>query len=179
MFHLGHLYGIPMRLLIALAAASVAFPALAQQEPTTNPATTADDEAVMTTDPGARSIAARITPSVENCSWLLRVNGTLTREPLRGIDLIRSTTALTRPTSTGNLEGVYCERDSVVPGEQDDRVPRQLGVPLFINGPGGMVTVAIKDGLYRFSISKDATITDAQREAMRNVILRWEARGAG
>jgi len=166
-----------MRLLIALAAASLALPALAQ-EPTTNPATTADDEAVMTTDPGARSIGARIQPSVENCSWLLRVNGQLSREPIRGIDLIRSTTPLTRPTAAGTLEGVYCERDSVVPGEQDDRVPRQLGVPLFINGPGGLITVAIKDGVYRLSLGKDATVTDAQKEAMRNVVLRWEARSA-
>lgn len=167
-----------MRLLIALAAAAVAFPALAQTEPTANPTSTADDEAVSTTDPGQRSIAARITPSVENCSWLLRVNGSLAREPVRGIDLIRTDTPLQRPTNPGTLEGVYCERDSVVPGEQDDRIPRQLGVPLFINGPGGMVTVAIKDGIYKISLSKDATLTDAQKEAMRNVILRWEARTA-
>lgn len=166
-----------MRLLIALAAVAVALPALAQ-EPTANPTATADDEAVSTTDPGQRSIAARITPSVENCSWLLRVNGTLTREPVRGIDLIRSTTPLQRPANAGTLEGVYCERDSVVPGEQDDRVPRQLGVPMFINGPGGMTTVAIKDGIFRVSLSKDATLTDAQKVAIQNVILRWEHRAA-
>ena len=166
-----------MRFLIALAAASLALPAMAQ-EPTANPATPADDEAVMTTDPAARSIAARITPSVENCSWLLRVNGTLTREPIRGIDLIRSTTPLARPSNPGTLEGVYCERDSMVPGEQDDRVPRQLGVPIFINGPSGLTTVALKDGLFRISLSKEATLTDAQKEAMRNVVLRWEARAA-
>lgn len=166
-----------MRLLIALAAAAVALPALAQ-EPTAAPATTTDDEAVSTTDPGQRSIAARITPSVENCSWLLRVNGALVREPVRGIDLIRTTTPLQRPANPGALEGVYCERDSVVPGEQDDRIPRQLGVPLFINGPGGMTTVAIKDGIFRISLSKEATLTDAQKEAMRNVILRWEYRAA-
>ena len=166
-----------MRLLIAFAAAAVALPALAQ-EPTTNPAATADDEAVSTTDPTQRSIAARITPSVENCSWLLRVNGQLSREPIRGIDLIRTTTPLARPANPGTLEGVYCERDSMVPGEQDDRVPRQLGVPMFINGPSGMVTVTIKDGVFRISLSKDTTLTDAQTEAMRNVILRWEARAA-
>ena len=66
----------------------------------------------------------------------------------------------------------------MVPGEQDDRVPRQLGVPLFINGPGGITTVGIKDKRYQITFSDNATMTKLQQDAVRNVVLRWEARTA-
>lgn len=128
--------------------------------------------------PATRSIASRLTPSVETCSWLVRANGALKKEPADGLDIIRTSSALQRPTVTGQLQGVYCERDSMVPGEWDDRVPLQLGVPLFINGPGGMTTVAIKDRRYQVSFSRGATMTPLQQESVRGVVERWEARAA-
>jgi hypothetical protein len=128
--------------------------------------------------PATRSITSRLTPSVETCSWLVRANGALKKEPATGLDIIRTSSALQRPTVTGQLQGVYCERDSMVPGEWDDRVPLQLGVPLFINGPGGMTTVAIKDRRYQVSFSRGSTMTPLQQEAVRHVVERWEARAA-
>jgi hypothetical protein len=130
-------------------------------------------------DPAGRSIATRLTPSVETCSWLLRVNGALTKVAAPTLDLIHTTTPVAKPApDAGTLQGVYCERDTMVPGEQDDRVPRQLGVPLFINGPGGVTTVTIKDQKFAVSFSKDATMTAAQQDAVRGVVARWEARDA-
>ena len=173
------------RLLItctALAAALAATTALAQQGAQSSaPAPSADQAEALRTlpsNPATRSITSRLTPSVETCSWLVRVNGALKKEPAPTLDIIRTSTPLQRPGIPGQLQGVYCERDSMVPGEWDDRVPLQLGVPLFINGPGGMTTVALKDRRFQISFSKDSTMTALQQEAVRHVVERWEARAA-
>lgn len=177
------------RLSIACAAAlaaTLATTAVAQEGPGQEPSsltppadpTSGDTVRTFPSDPAGRSIATRLTPSVETCSWLVRVNGALRKEPAPTLDIIRTSTALQRPAVAGQLQGVYCERDSMVPGEWDDRVPLQLGVPLFINGPGGMTTVALKDQRFQISFSKDSTMTALQQEAVRNVVLRWEARSA-
>ncbi len=174
------------RLLItctALATVFAASAAFAQEgrEPAaaaTPPGDTVEALRNLPSNPATRSIAGRLTPSVETCSWLVRVNGALKREPAPTLDIIRTSTPLQRPGVAGQLQGVYCERDSMVPGEWDDRVPLQLGVPLFINGPGGMTTVAIKDQRFQVSFSKDSTMTTLQQEAVRHVVERWEARAA-
>ncbi len=173
------------RLLITCTAlaAALATTALAQEgrEPSTaTPAESATVDALrdLPSNPATRSITSRLTPSVETCSWLVRVSGALKKEPAAGLDIIRTSTPLQRPAITGQLQGVYCERDSMVPGEWDDRVPLQLGVPLFINGPGGMTTVALKDRRFQISFSKDSTMTALQQEAVRHVVERWEARTA-
>ena len=174
------------RLLIACTAlaAGLATTALAQEDRQPNRAAPAADTAAadalrsLPSSPATRSITSRLTPSVETCSWLVRSNGALKKEPAAGLDIIRTSSALQRPTFAGQLQGVYCERDSMVPGEWDDRVPLQLGVPLFINGPGGMTTVAIKDHRYQVSFSRGATMTPLQQESVRGVVDRWEARAA-
>lgn len=172
------------RLSMLCAALTVAFSttALAQEgrEPTsTAPGSeTADALRDLPSNPATRSITTRLTPSVETCSWLVRTNKVLNREPAPTLDIIRTSTALRRPAITGQLQGVYCERDSMVPGEWDDRVPLQLGVPLFINGPGGMTTVALTDQRFQVSFSRDSTMTPLQQEAVRHVVERWEARAA-
>jgi len=175
-----------MRLPIACALALFASPAFAQPAAPTpgtvatpsSPPATAASPTVQTTPPAQRSIITKITPSAELCSWLIRVNGALTKEEAPTLDLIRTTTPLQRPTTAGRLEGVYCERDSMVPGEQDDRVPVQLGVPLFINGPTGMTTVSVKDRKFSIAYSRGATITAEQEQAVKNVVLRWEYRAS-
>lgn len=175
------------RLIIVAALTALAAPAFAQgpaPRPTTaapaTPATASPAEgAPMQTfpsDPAGRSITTRLTPSVESCSWLLRVNGTLTKVDAPDLKLIDVTGPLARPTAPGKLEGVYCERDSMVPGETDHRVPRQLGVPLFINGPTGVATVTIKDQRFQVTFSENSRLTATQQESVRGVVLRWEAR---
>lgn len=164
-----------------LATSAVAREGLGQEPSSLTPPTdsaTADSLRNLPSNPATRSITSRLTPSVETCSWLVRVNGALKKEPAPALDIIRTSTALQRPAITGQLQGVYCERDSMVPGEWDDRVPLQLGVPLFINGPGGMTTVAVKDQRFQVSFSKDSTMTTLQQEAVRHVVERWEARAA-
>lgn len=172
------------RLIFACAAALALTPALAtarQGSPGSTPSTEApgaDALRDLPSNPATRSITTRLTPSVETCSWLVRMNKVLKREPAPTLDIIRTSTPLRRPAMTGELQGVYCERDSMVPGEWDDRVPLQLGVPLFINGPGGVTTVALKDQRFQISFSKEATMTPLQQQAVRHVVERWEARAA-
>ena len=173
------------RLLITCTAfaAALATTALAQDgrgPPGATPADAATADALrgLPSNPATRSITSRLTPSVETCSWLVRTNKVLNREPAPTLDIIHTSTPLGRPAMTGQLQGVYCERDSMVPGEWDDRVPLQLGVPLFINGPGGMTTVALKDQRFQVSFSRDSTMTPLQQEAVRHVVERWEARAA-
>lgn len=172
------------RLIFACAAALALTPALAiarQGSPSSTPSTEAagaDALRDLPSNPATRSITTRLTPSVETCSWLVRVNKVLKRDPAPTLDIIRTSTPLQRPAVNGQLQGLYCERDSMVPGEWDDRVPVQLGVPLFINGPGGMTTVALKDRRFQISFSKEATMTGLQQEAVRHVVERWEARAA-
>jgi len=175
------------RLIFAAALTALATPALAQgptprpttpapATPTTAPPVEGAPMQTFPSDPAGRSITTRLTPSVESCSWLLRVNGTLTKLDDPNLKLIDVTGPMARPTSPGKLEGVYCERDSMVPGETDQRVPRQLGVPLFINGPTGVTTVTIKDQHYQVTFSENSRLTATQQDSVRGVVLRWEAR---
>ncbi len=175
-----------MRILIVAAALAAASPAAAfsAQAPRPGEAATpstpapASPTAAQPTPEAPRSLADKITPGAERCSWLIRTNGKLEKNDAPDLDLIRTTAALTPPAGPGKLEGVYCERDSMAPGEHDDRVPLQLGVPLFLNGPTGMTTVSLKDGRFNIAYSKGATLSETLQQAVRNVVLRWEYRAA-
>lgn len=172
------------RLILAAAVSALAATAAWAQGPaprptTPAPATAPAEGAPMQTfpsDPAGRSITTRLTPSVETCSWLLRVNGTLTKVDAPDLKLITTAGPVTPPPATGKLEGVYCERDSMVPGETDHRIPRQLHVPLFINGPTGVTTVVIKNQRFQVTFSENSRLTPQQQESVRGVVLRWESR---
>jgi len=165
------------RLIIALAACAVALPAAAQPTTPRPDVASAPTPPVspVTTPPVERSIAFRVTPTRETCSWLVRTNGVLTKLDATPPRLLTTEGQLTLPIASGKLEGIYCERDSMVPAENDDRVPR-MGIPLFLNGPSGLTTVRIANGRYNVTFSEKSTMTKEQQDAVRAVVARWEAR---
>ena len=140
----------------AFIAAALAVPALAQP-----------------TQPAAGEVFA---PTTESCAWLIRRDGKLDKDDAPWLRLLDTSGPIERPATTGQVQGVYCERDSLVPAEWDDRVPRTLGVPLFINAPGGMTTVEIKDRRFRVTFSEATQVSPALRAAAGTMIDRWQAR---
>lgn len=161
----------PLFLALFLAAAT---PALANsptpvggQAPTASPA------------PSPTPAAGNsIVPTAESCSYLIRRETKLDKDDAPWLVLLNTTDRLTPPATTGQLQGVYCERDSLVPGEYDDRVPMQLHVPLFINAPGGMTVVDIKDRRFQVRAAQGTELTPAVRSAISAVVQRWQARPA-
>lgn len=142
-------------LVIAAVVSALAGPVLAQPAPTPDQA---------------------YAPTSENCFWLMRRDGKLDRDEAPGLRLLETTGPIERPATTGQIQGIYCVRDSLVPAEWDDRVPRTLGVPLFINAPGGMTTVEIKDRRFAVSFSNTTQASPALRAAAKAMIDRWQAR---
>jgi hypothetical protein len=151
------------RLLTALVIAA-AVPLAAQAQPAAQPAAQADPAAVLS-------------PTVENCSWLVRREGTLDKDDAPWLRPLDPTYQLQLPTTTGTLEGLYCERDSLVPGEYDDRILK-LGIPLFLNSPGGLTTVRFQNKRFQVGFSSGARVTPAIKSAVADLIKRWEARAA-
>lgn len=147
------------RTIFALALAALATPALAQPAPATPPA------------------APQATPPTsENCFWLIRRDGKLDKDEAPGLRLLETTGALQRPETTGRVEGIYCDRDSLLPGEWDDRVPRTLGIPLFLNGPGGITTVEIFNSRFRVSFSRAVEVSPQLQAAAKALVDRWQSR---
>lgn len=141
----------------AFIAAAIAAPALAQPAPA----------------PAPGQVFA---PTTENCFWLVRRDGKLDKDEAIELRLLTTTEAIQRPTTTGRVEGIYCDRDSLVPGEFDDRVPRTLGIPLFLNAPGGITTVEIFNSRFRVSFSHTVEVSPQLKAAAKALVDRWQSR---
>ena len=163
------------RLILALAAAACAAPALAQTPPAapaTAPATPATGAEF------APSLFGRTAPTMEKCAWLSRVGGKLLKLDQHDLAPLQDRNYPAAPAD-GSLEGVICDRDSLVPGELDYRVVTRLRAPLFIAAPGGMTTVSIKEGRFSVSFTDQTKLTPQQQAAVKAVMQRWDAKAAG
>jgi len=115
-------------------------------------------------------------PTWERCNWLVRRGGGIVVEPAVGLRLLGAQGALPGPGNGVRLEAVHCERDSVIPDEWDDRVPRLLGVPLVIRGPGGLSRVEIRNTGFRVRFSESVRVTPAMRQEAKRLVNRWQNR---
>jgi hypothetical protein len=165
-----------MRLLSAVLAIAAASPATANA-PLPRPAQAPGAATASAPVPAPPRVDALV-PTAERCSYLVRRGAKLDKDDAPWLVLLNTTDRLARPTTTGQLQGVYCERDSLVPGENDDRVPMQLHVPLFINAPGGMTVVDIKDRRFQVRAAQGANLTSPVRSAISGVVQRWQAKPA-
>ncbi len=85
-----------------------------------------------------------------NCAMILEIDGRKSVSgPVAGLQVHSGPDALTVAVPAGHkLAGLMCHRASVVPDARDDRVFRQLGVPLYITT--GQITGSLKlvDGAF-------------------------------
>ena len=115
-------------------------------------------------------------PTTETCGWMVRNDGKLTIYDAPGPSVLGARGTIERPKLRARIVGVYCERDSLVPADSDDRVPRTAGLPLYIEAPGGVTIVEIKNSRFRISFSDGVAVTPALRDAARALVDRWQGR---
>lgn len=102
-------------------------------------------------EPAAAATAAPA-PAEASCSLVVEADGKkAVTGPVEGLKVHGGPDALTvAPPAGSKLVGVMCHRASIVPDARDDRVFRQLGVPLYLTT--GQLTGVLRfaDGAFAY-----------------------------
>ena len=115
------------------------------------------------------------TAGAERCSLVVELNGkSQVVGPLADLRVLNGPDHLPLAILPGGkLQGVACDRESIVPDARDDRVPTSLGVPLYLSRdePGATVALERTDAGFRVRLVDGSWSADEESQVVEMIRL--------
>lgn len=106
---------------------------------------------LLAADPVAAAVPAAPAVAEASCQMVVEKDGQRGLQPAAGLKVLGGPDTVTVPLPAGGkLLGVMCHRASIVPDAGDDRVFRQLGVPLYITTGPMTASLKVVDGAFAY-----------------------------
>lgn len=108
-------------------------------------------------------------PTTENCGLLVSRDGQTEEIQVAGFNIMTVQGRLSLPEGHGQVVGVICDRDSLIPAIGDERVMTELRQPLYIRSGGRVMLVDVGEGRFRVRM-KEGRPTKAELPELQDRI---------